>query len=116
MKKILAYSDTDVKIGSFLKEQRNLCGLSQKGVAEHLGITPQQFHKYESGRNHITVSMFARLADILGPHIWDYIKDLNNNEQSTIDGNKTMMAFRYFGKLDAKQQYAVMNFLRELTK
>jgi transcriptional regulator with XRE-family HTH domain len=51
-------------VGKKIKLFRQLKGLSQSEIAVHLGITFQQFQKYESGKNRIPVSRLIKLAEI----------------------------------------------------
>ena len=51
-------------VGKKIKLFRQLRGLSQSEIAVHLGITFQQFQKYESGKNRIPISRLMKLAEI----------------------------------------------------
>jgi transcriptional regulator with XRE-family HTH domain len=53
-------------VGRKIKFFRQLKGLSQSEIAVHLGITFQQFQKYESGKNRIPVPRLMKLANIFG--------------------------------------------------
>ena len=57
------FRDLGVRIAELRKEQ----GLTQKGLAELLGVSPQQsVAAYEVGRLRVAVSMLPRLAKVLG--------------------------------------------------
>lgn len=60
--------DTEIakNVGRKIKFFRQLKGLSQSEIAVHLGITFQQFQKYESGKNRIPVPRLMKLANIFG--------------------------------------------------
>jgi len=49
-----------------IKERRLARGLSQAHLAEALGISPQQFQKYETGKNHLTIIRISQIAEVLG--------------------------------------------------
>tara|TARA_R110002020_G_scaffold475558_1_gene710904 strand:- start:17207 stop:17611 length:405 start_codon:yes stop_codon:yes gene_type:complete len=49
--------------------QRNLIGMSQEKLGEHLGITFQQVQKYEKGTNRIGASRLYAIAKALGVEI-----------------------------------------------
>ena len=51
-------------VGKKIKLFRQLQAYSQSDVASHLGITFQQFQKYESGKNRIPISRLMKLAEI----------------------------------------------------
>jgi len=54
----------DVLVGRRARERRTLEGMSQSAVAEKLGLTFQQLHKYEKGHNRISASKLYELAQI----------------------------------------------------
>lgn len=55
----------DVYVGNRLRSRRILLGISQKKVAEKLGITFQQVQKYECGSNRISASRLWDISQIL---------------------------------------------------
>jgi transcriptional regulator with XRE-family HTH domain len=65
----------DVHIGSRLKARRIVNNLTQERLAEQLGVSFQQLHKYESGSNRISSSMLYRAAKALGVSIQYFFTD-----------------------------------------
>ncbi|AHX11176.1 helix-turn-helix family protein [Neorickettsia helminthoeca str. Oregon] len=55
------HAETDVMIGKQIRRLRTLKGYSQAAIAKEIGVTFQQFQKYECGVNRLCVS---RLLDI----------------------------------------------------
>ncbi len=55
----------DVHVGRRVRQRRTLLGMSQTQVGEKLGITFQQFQKYEKGANRISASRLYQLTHIL---------------------------------------------------
>jgi transcriptional regulator with XRE-family HTH domain len=53
-------------IGQRIKAIRLARGYSQRQVAEVVGVTFQQIHKYEAGQQHLTVERLLSIADALG--------------------------------------------------
>src|SRR4051812_35890789 len=56
----------DRHVGSRMRIQRTLTGMSQEKLGAGLGITVQQVQKYEKGINRIGASRLHKLAGILG--------------------------------------------------
>lgn len=55
----------DVHVGSRIRLRRNMLGMSQEKLGEHLGITFQQVQKYEKGTNRVGASRLQAIASIL---------------------------------------------------
>ncbi|MEZ5852094.1 MAG: helix-turn-helix transcriptional regulator [Hyphomicrobiaceae bacterium] len=56
----------DAHVGSRVRLQRMLRGISQEKLGEKLGLTFQQIQKYEKGVNRIGASRLFELAGVLG--------------------------------------------------
>src|SRR3954471_18754459 len=54
--------DADRHVGARVRERRIALGLTQQQLAELVGITYQQAHKYEKGLNRIAAGRLAALA------------------------------------------------------
>jgi transcriptional regulator with XRE-family HTH domain len=61
--------DTDRHIGARLRERRIMLGLTQQGLAELIGVTYQQAHKYEKGINRIAGGRLYTIAKALGVEV-----------------------------------------------
>jgi len=61
----------ELHVGRRLRERRTLLGLSQEQLAQLLGITYQQIHKYERGANRISAGRLFEAAQVLSVPI-DY--------------------------------------------
>lgn len=55
----------DIYVGNRLRQRRMLMGLSQKQMANELGVTFQQVQKYENGVNRISASRLWDISKIL---------------------------------------------------
>ena len=58
--------DIDRHIGARLRQRRVMNGLTQQGLADLIGVTYQQAHKYESGVNRIAAGRLYIIAQVLG--------------------------------------------------
>ena len=56
----------DREIAAQLREARVNAGLTQHEMAKQLGVSYQQFQKYERGMNRISGSILCRAAEVLG--------------------------------------------------
>ena len=70
-----------IKIGESLKRFRHEQGLSQKAVAEKLGITPQAYYRYESDKFVPTADVIIGIAQAYDVSA-DYILGLTDKSQS----------------------------------
>ena len=61
--------DTDRHIGARLRARRLSLGLTQQGLAELIGVTCQQAHKYEKGVNRIAGGRLYTIAQALGVEV-----------------------------------------------
>lgn len=58
-------SPIDVAVGVRIKQLREARDLSQKDLAEQVGLTHQQFRKYEAGENRISAGRLWEIAKVL---------------------------------------------------
>ena len=61
--------DTDRYVGSRMRERRIMLGLTQQQMAELIGVTYQQAHKYEKGINRIAGGRLYAIAQALGVEV-----------------------------------------------
>jgi transcriptional regulator with XRE-family HTH domain len=55
----------DVEVGSRIRLQRRMKGISQQALAAALGITFQQVQKYEKGSNRVGASRLSQIGQAL---------------------------------------------------
>lgn len=65
----------DLHVGSRVRLQRMLLGMSQEKLGEQLGLTFQQIQKYEKGINRIGASRLFELAKVLGVSVQFFYDD-----------------------------------------
>ena len=58
--------DIDRHVGARMRERRIMLGLTQQQMAELIGVTYQQAHKYEKGINRIAGGRLYQIAQALG--------------------------------------------------
>ena len=52
-----------MKLGTRIKQLREIRGFSQQVVADHLGMTQANYHKLESDKSHIRLEYLEQLAE-----------------------------------------------------
>src|SRR5690349_10238402 len=57
--------DPDRHVGARIRERRIMLGLTQQQLAELIGVTYQQMHKYERGLNSISAGRLLVIAGAL---------------------------------------------------
>jgi transcriptional regulator with XRE-family HTH domain len=57
-------SEFDISVGRRIRFYRNALSLSQKDLAGRLGISYQQYQKYESGRNKVSISRLIEICEV----------------------------------------------------
>jgi len=90
----------DLHVGSRVRLQRMLLGMSQEKLGEQLGLTFQQIQKYEKGINRIGASRLYELAKVLGVSVEFFYEDApgttpTNKSQNSSSGLAERQADRY---------------------
>ncbi len=64
-------TNADRHVGTRIRERRVMLGLSQQQLAQMIGVTYQQAHKYERGLNRISAGRLYEIAQVLAvPISW----------------------------------------------
>src|SRR3954451_5004597 len=69
-----------VLIGKRARERRLALGLTQQQLAEMVGITYQQLHKYETGANRLPAGRLFQLAEALGVEVGHFFGEDGEGE------------------------------------
>jgi len=99
----------DIHVGSRLRLQRTILGLSQTDLAERVGLTFQAIQKYERGDIRISASRLYELAKVLGISVSTFFDGLPdsatagadspfvfNNEDEEVGGRASLELVRTF--------------------
>ncbi len=79
----------DEHVGKRLRQKRDLAGLSQERLADHVGVTFQQIQKYENGQNRISASRLYEFSKILKVPIsffFDNFDAISNQNETVATG------------------------------
>lgn len=69
----------DRHVGARIRERRVMLGLSQQQLAQMIGVTYQQAHKYERGLNRISAGRLYEIAQVLGVPVSWFFEGLSAN-------------------------------------
>ncbi|ANL31896.1 XRE family transcriptional regulator protein (plasmid) [Rhizobium phaseoli] len=127
--KIKAPNAIDVHVGSRIRLQRGLMGMSQKTLADGLGVTFQQVQKYEKGRNRVGSSRLQAIANILNVPVTYFFEEGPGYSSSPqgpgafreltqfLDSNEGLALNRAFMQIqDAKIRRKLIDLVRTLAK
>lgn len=99
----------DVHVGARICARRRLLQLSQKEMAERLGITFQQVQKYEKGINRIGAGRLYGIAQILGVDIDYFYDDINADVYSHFSEYNNVYGLGFLQEDDVEQKFEPMN-------
>ena len=110
--------DTDRHIGARLRERRLSLGLTQQQLAELIGVTCQQAHKYEKGVNRIAGGRLYTIAQALGVEVGYFYDGIGAEPGAfapTTKQRRLLELSRSFGGITSRrQQEALCNLARAL--
>ena len=69
-------SDADWHVCTRMRDRRAELGVAQQRMAELIGVTYQQVHKYETGINRISASRLLAIAEALGVGVGYFFEGL----------------------------------------
>ncbi len=104
--------DVNYTIGKKIQEIRTSSGLSRHKIAKEIGVTHQQFQKYEEGVNKISASRLFLLARALNTSVkWFFEGDIMDTNNKI-----TLAAFRNLMKCTVEQQATINNVIKSILK
>jgi transcriptional regulator with XRE-family HTH domain len=114
--------DVDHYVSLRIRQRRIMLGLTQQQMAELIGVTYQQAHKYETGINRISAGRLYQIAQALGVDIGYFFEDVDPERKSTPKQPELMPQQRMLLELarnfanipNRKHQEALCNLARVL--
>jgi transcriptional regulator with XRE-family HTH domain len=85
-------TDFDRRLGLKIRRRRILLGLSQQKMAELIGVTYQQAHKYEKGLNRIAAGRLEDICRALDWSIADTLQALDQSPRTTASERRRILA------------------------
>ena len=111
--------DVDRHVGGRMRELRIMLGLTQPQIADLIGVTYQQAHKYEKGRNRIAAGRLYTIAQALGVEVGYFFEGLKSPDDFVPTPQQRMLldlARNYLDIRDPRHQEAIIAFVRALAE
>ena len=83
-------SEIDRYVGRRIRERRVMLGLSQQQMANLIGVTYQQAHKYERGINRISAGRLYEISQVLGVPVSYFFDGLAENNAYELSSRQRM--------------------------
>jgi transcriptional regulator with XRE-family HTH domain len=114
--------DVDRYVSLRIRQRRIMLGLTQQQMAELIGVTYQQAHKYETGINRISAGRLYQIARALGVEISYFFEDVepsggNARSQELMPQQRMLLELaRNFASIkNRKHQEALCHLARVLS-
>ena len=110
---------TEMYVGRRIRERRILLGLTQQQLADLIGVTYQQAHKYERGVNRVSAGRLYEIARVLGVDVDYFFEGLEEGNGSPVSERQRMCldVARNFARIrDERQQQTVSQLCRILAE
>jgi transcriptional regulator with XRE-family HTH domain len=86
--------DADRHVGMRMRQQRIMIGFTQKQMAQLIGVTYQQAHKYEKGINRISAGRLYKISQALGVSVGWFFEGLGQQlALDTVAANNDLTEF-----------------------
>lgn len=114
--------DVDHYVSLRIRQRRIMLGLTQQQMAELIGVTYQQAHKYETGINRISAGRLYQIAHALGVEIGYFFDDIEPDRQNKPKSSEMMpqqrmlleLARNFAGINNRKHQDAICSLAKVL--
>lgn len=116
--------DVDHYVSLRIRQRRIMLGLTQQQMAELIGVTYQQAHKYETGINRISAGRLYQIAQALGVEIGYFFEDVDPERPARPRSGEMMpqqrmlleLARNFAAITSRKHQEALCNLARVLAQ
>lgn len=110
-------NDADHFVGARIRERRIMMGLSQQQMADLIGVTYQQAHKYERGINRISAGRLHEIAQVLGVPVGYFFEGLSSDRGNDLSPRQRMcleLARNFSSIVNERHQEALSQLARVL--
>jgi transcriptional regulator with XRE-family HTH domain len=112
-------TDTDRHVGLRIRERRVMLGLSQQQMANLIGVTYQQAHKYERGINRVSAGRLFEISRVLKVPVGFFYEGIDDEDSGELPTRQRLCleVARNFSQIDNEQhQQAVSQLTRALAR
>jgi len=82
--------DVDRHVGTRVRERRIMLGFTQQQLADLIGVTYQQAHKYERGINRISAGRLYEIAHVLSVPVNYFFEGLDGDPARAVSSRERM--------------------------
>ena len=82
--------DIDRHVGARVRERRIMLGFTQQQLADLIGVTYQQAHKYERGINRISAGRLFEIAHVLSVPVNYFFEGLSEEDGRQVSSRERM--------------------------
>ncbi len=106
----------DDHVGARIRERRIMLGLTQQQLAEMIGVTYQQAHKYERGINRVSAGRLYEIARVLNAPITYFYDGVGEETRPATTHQRMLLEIaRNFSEIqNERHQEAVSQLARAL--
>src|SRR5690242_6181558 len=83
--------DIDRHVGARVRERRIMLGLTQQQLADLIGVTYQQAHKYERGINRVSAGRLYEIAQVLSVPVGYFYEGIGEEGVRPVTQRERMM-------------------------
>jgi transcriptional regulator with XRE-family HTH domain len=110
--------DIDRHVGARIRERRIMLGLTQQQLADLIGVTYQQAHKYERGINRVSAGRLFEIARVLSVPVSYFFEGLDTQTAARAQSPRERMCLelaRNFAQIsNERHQEALSQLARAL--
>ena len=82
--------DIDRHVGARVRERRIMLGFTQQQLADLIGVTYQQAHKYERGINRVSAGRLFEIAHVLSVPVNHFFEGLDGQDTRAVSPRERM--------------------------
>lgn len=105
--------EVDRHVGARIRERRVMMGLTQQQMADLIGVTYQQAHKYERGINRVSAGRLFDIAQALGVPVSYFFEGVEDGKrlEATPRQRMCLELARNFGQISNQRHQEALSFL-----